>query len=214
MHLAGSPTLYRMRWDRLFEDLEGQLASEWEAERAALDAESERLRISRLDLRSRLRALCTAEAQAVLTLSGRPRASVHLLALGADWIAASELPADGARAVQSIRIIPLHALLGIGVDHGMLLASAEDRGEPATDLRERMTLGFVLRGLARRRAPVRIRTVEGEELHGTIDRAGADHLDLALHEAGQVRLAGSVSGFRIVPFEAVAEVQTAGSQLP
>ena len=29
-----------MRWDRLFEDLEGQLASEWEAERAALDAES------------------------------------------------------------------------------------------------------------------------------------------------------------------------------
>lgn len=214
MHLAGSPTLYRMRWDRLFEDLEGQLASEWEAERAALDAESERLRISRLDLRSRLRALCAAEAPAVLTLSGRPRMSVHLLALGADWIAASELPADGARVVRSIRIIPLQALLGIGVDHGMLLASAEDHGEPTSDLRERMTLGFVLRGLARRRVPVRIRTVEGEELHGTIDRAGADHLDLALHEAGQVRLAGSVSGFRIVPFEAVAEVQTAGDQLP
>ena len=32
-----------MRWDRFFEDLEDQLDSEWEAERAALDTESERL---------------------------------------------------------------------------------------------------------------------------------------------------------------------------
>lgn len=51
-----------MHWDRLFDDLESQLASEWEAERAALDAESERLRISRLDLHSRLRQLCAADA--------------------------------------------------------------------------------------------------------------------------------------------------------
>lgn len=214
MHACRSPTLYRMRWDRLFENLEGQLASEWEAERAALDAESERLRISRLDLRGRLRTLCAAEAPALLSLTGLARLPVRLVALGADWIAAADRPAEGSRSAKSIRIIPLHALTGIGVDHGMLLASVEDRGDPTAELRERMTLGFVLRDLARRRTPVRIRTGDGEELHGTIDRAGADHLDIALHEAGQARLAGSVSGFRIVPFDAVAAVQTAGDQMP
>ena len=46
-----------MRWDRFFDDLEGQLASEWEAERAALDTEAERLRLSRVALRERLRWL-------------------------------------------------------------------------------------------------------------------------------------------------------------
>lgn len=51
------PTLVAMEWDRLFEDLEDQIASGWEAERAALDAEAERLRIARLDLRTRLGAL-------------------------------------------------------------------------------------------------------------------------------------------------------------
>ena len=40
----------RMRWDRFFDDLEGQLASEWEAERAVLDSESERLRVARMTL--------------------------------------------------------------------------------------------------------------------------------------------------------------------
>ena len=34
-----------VRWDRFFEDLEDQLDSEWEAERAALDTEAERLRL-------------------------------------------------------------------------------------------------------------------------------------------------------------------------
>ena len=203
-----------MRWDRLFDDLEGQLASEWEAERAALDAESERLRISRLDLRSRLRMLCSAEAQAVLALSGIRRLPVRLVALGADWIAAGDLPVEGARAARSFRIIPLHAIRGIGMDHGMLLASLDEQNESDATLRERMTLGFVLRDLARRRIPVRISTADGEELHGTVDRAGADHLDLAEHDAGHVRLAGAVSGFRIVPFDAIAAVQVAGDQLP
>nr|MDQ2699570.1 hypothetical protein [Actinomycetota bacterium] len=46
-----------MRWDRFFEDLEDQLSSEWEAERAALDTEAERLRLSRVTLRDRLVAL-------------------------------------------------------------------------------------------------------------------------------------------------------------
>lgn len=202
-----------MRWDRLFDDLEGQLASEWEAERAALDAESERLRISRLDLRGRLRTLCAAEAAMTLSLVGAARLPVRLVALGADWIAVSDAADDKARATRAMRIVPLHAIRGIAPDHGLLLASLENHDDDAIGLRERMTLGFVLRDLARRRVPVRINVSDGSELHGTIDRAGADHLDLAEHDAGLARLARSVSGFRIVPFEAIAAVQIGSGQL-
>ena len=60
MRSRTSFTVVHVHWDRLFEDLEGQLASEWESERAALDAESERLRISRLEQRSRLRVVCAS----------------------------------------------------------------------------------------------------------------------------------------------------------
>lgn len=203
-----------MRWDRLFEDLEGQLASEWEAERAALDAESERLRISRLDLRSRLRMLCAAQAVASLSIAGPLTIPVRLAALGADWIAASDVPPEGTRAVASFRIIPLHVIRALRVDHGMLLGSLEHREEEEPSLRERMTLGFVLRDLARRRVPVRIGTVDADDLHGTIDRAGADHLDLAEHDPGRARVAASVSGFRIIPFSAIAAVQTEKDQMP
>lgn len=150
----------------------------------------------------------------MLSLSGVGRLPVRLVALGADWIAACDLPAEGTRAATSIRIIPLHAIVGIGLDHGLLLGSLEDQDEQTAALRERMTLGFVLRDLARRRVPVRISTADGEHLHGTIDRAGADHLDLAQHEPGQARLAASVSAFRLIPFAAVAALQTADDQLP
>lgn len=203
-----------MHWDRLFEDLEGQLASEWESERAALDAESERLRISRLDLRSRLRTLCTMHAQTTVDLPGGRRVRSRLHALGADWVAAAMIEAEGVSASRTTRIFPLSAIRGITTDHGLLLASLEEGEAPSTDLRERMTLGFVLRDLARRRVAVRLAGLDGPDLHGTIDRAGADHLDLALHDPGEARVAGSVRGFRIVPFAGLVSVQALGDQMP
>lgn len=204
-----------MHWDRLFEDLEGQLASEWENERAALDAESERLRISRLELRSRLRALCADRALATVDLPAGTRALLRLLTLGADWMAATPVEVEGALSVPSTLILPLHAIGGLSLDHGTLLASLETSAAAAVSpLRERMTLGFVLRDLARRRVAARIVTVDGRHLHGTIDRAGADHLDLALHDSGTARTARAVRGFRMLPFAALASVQTTGDQVP
>lgn len=207
-----SSTLGRVHWDRLFEDLEGQLASEWEAERAALDAESERLRISRLELHSRLRVLCAAGAVAVIDLPASRRVRVRMQALGADWVAVSGT--DEAVRPRGLRVIPLHAVRGLTLDHGMLLASLAPAAEETPSLRERMTLGFVLRDLARRRIGVRLTTLEGEDLSGTIDRAGVDHLDLAVHDAGEARVASAVRGFRLIPFAALASVLTAGDQMP
>jgi hypothetical protein len=58
----------------------------------------------------------------------------------------------------------------------------------------------VLRDLCRRRCAVEL-VLTGGPLHGTIDRVGRDHCDLAVHEAGAVRREAAVSHYRIVPFD-------------
>lgn len=197
-----------MHWDRLFEDLEGQLASEWEAERAALDAESERLRISRIELAERLRALSARRHPVVLELSHGERVSCRIRDVGADWVAL-ESGEHGA-----LRIAPMASLAAVAADHGALLSSLEPAA-PASQLRSRMTLGFVLRDLSRRRLAVTVTTMRGDRMHGTIDRAGADHLDLAVHDPGEPRRAGAVREFRMVPMTAIGvlQVESAGYDL-
>ncbi|WP_214443704.1 hypothetical protein, partial [Mycobacterium tuberculosis] len=91
-----------MHWESLFDDLEGQLAAEWEAERAARDAESERLRIARLALPTRLRHLCAAQAEATLHLADGARIPVGLRSLGVDWLAAVSRVPQGARVPGSV----------------------------------------------------------------------------------------------------------------
>jgi hypothetical protein len=200
-----------VRWDLFFEDLEDQLASEWEAERAALDTEAERLRLSRMELRSRLTALvATASpdgaAPPSLELSDGSTLSARIEALGADWLAV--VPADGAR--RGMSIVPLASIRGVGLAYGDLLRSARP-AERRPGLSERMTFGFVMRDVARRRVPVAVGTASGRVLTGTIDRAGADHLDLALHEPGAARRAGDVLGYRLVPFGSVGWVRLDGA---
>lgn len=202
-----SPTLYRVHWDRLFEDLEGQLAAEWEAERAVLDAESERLRISKLTLRTRLRRLSRDAALIGLRLAGGERRSVRVHAVGADWIAVQTDDVGGAL------VVPLAAVTSVETAHGALLSTLEDAPLPADELRERMTFGFLMRDLARRRTPLRFSLRDGEGLHGTIDRAGADHLDLAVHDPGQARRADAVRAFRIIPFDAILSARMEGAAL-
>lgn len=204
---ATSPTLCLVHWDRLFEDLEGQLASEWEAERAALDAESERLRISKLDLSSRVKLLQLHSGPLHLHLADQRRCTVRLRAVGADWIGVQPAEAQG------VLLVPLRAIMGLEVDHGMLLGSLEEAVPAQPSLRERMTLGFVLRDLARRRLPLRLGLSDGTTVHGTADRAAADHLDLAVHDPGEPRRATAVRAFRIIPFDALVWISAEDAAL-
>ena len=73
-----------------------------------------------------------------------------------------------------------------------------------------MTFGYALRDLVRRRTAVVVHLSSGRALSGTIDRAGADHFDIALHEPGAPRRADAVTGFRVVPFVAVAWIRLDG----
>lgn len=194
-----------MRWDRLFEDLEDQLASEWEAERAALDTEAERLRLSRLTVRDRLRVLvetpANADAPASLELLDGTMLSGTLNAVGADWLGVDEYSIRMSPA-----LVPLAAVVSVGLPASELLRSARSSTEPRRRLAERMSMGFVLRDLARRRIPVTVHASGGRMLSGTIDRAGADHLDLALHDPGAPRRTSDVRGYRLLPFTTIAWV--------
>lgn len=192
-----------VHWDRLFEDLEGQLASEWEAERAALDAEAERLRVARIELRTRLETLAARQRPITVQLLCGEAHNLTVKEVGADWLAAQE---TNRRA---LIIVPLAAIVGVTLDRESLLESLEERDEVSA-LRRRMTLGFVLRDLARRRMPVTLATADAVTLHGTIDRAGADHLDLALHDAGEPRRSAAVRGLRMVPLAALCRLSLGG----
>lgn len=194
-----------VRWDRFFDDLEDQLASEWEAERAALDTEAERLRLSRVQLSERLTLLAARDATAIAVasfdLADGTTLRGSVTGVGADWVALA--PADGASGAL---VVPLRSLMAIGMPHADLLRTA--RPAPSrSPLADRLTLGFVLRDLVRRRAGVAVHLIGGRVLTGTIDRAGADHLDIALHEPGAPRRTDAVAGYRLVPFAAIAWIR-------
>jgi hypothetical protein len=200
-----------VRWDRLFEDLEDQLASEWEAERAALDSEAERLRLSRLPLDDRLRALAdgTAAGASSFELADGSVLTADVSVVGADWVGLDAL--DGGR---SVALVPVRAIVAIAMSSATAVATARadaaHAGAARRGLAERMAIGFVLRDLARRRVAVAVHLVSGRTLTGTIDRALHDHLDLALHDSRAPRRASEVTGVRLVPYHALAWVRLEG----
>ncbi|BDV30082.1 hypothetical protein [Microbacterium terricola] len=199
-----------MRWDRFFDDLEDQLASEWEAERAALDTEAERLRLSRVALRERLQALARrdpASSAPTFEFTDGTILAAEVSGVGADWAALQPLERRAAAVVA-----PLHGIGCVGVPHPDLLRSARP-GEEASTLSDRMTFGFVLRDLVRRRTGVVLHLAHGRVLTGTIDRAGADHLDIALHDEGAARRSNDVTGHRMVPFAAVSWIRVAAASV-
>jgi len=190
-----------VRWQNLFDDLESQLESELGAEEVDLLAEEERLRLGRLTLRDRIRAVHAAAPASALgvTLRGGHRVALRTAAIGRDWVA-GELDAGALRSA----IVPLTAVASIDPVADQLSASlrVDPLPEPPTALSARLGLAFVLRDLCRRRAAVDVH-IGPERLHGTIDRVGRDHLDLAEHAPGEPRRTAAVARIRIVAFAAL-----------
>ena len=213
-----------MRWDNLFDDLEGQLEHELNAEELDLRAEEERLRLGRLSLRDRLTSLAGIRGSgsrgsgsrgsgAVGSGAGGSGAGILRVALlsgetitlrpttfGRDWLAADLLDAPGLGAQC---VLPLSAIAGVIVSAHEVPASLAAEPDRTARLVDRIGLSFVLRDLCRRRASLDVHTRTGL-LTGTIDRVGRDHIDLAMHAAGTLRRAAEVRQYRIVP---LAEIQ-------
>ncbi|GEK80068.1 hypothetical protein ABA31_14190 [Agrococcus baldri] len=183
----------RVRFEDLFDDLESQLEAELGAEQRDLQAEEERFRIGRLELRDRIAA---APRLLDLTLRAGGRLRMRRMALGRDWL--NGIVLEGAPA-ETGAVVPLHAIVGIELDGDGAAASVRPAKE-AGDLQARLSFAFALRDLARRRASV---ILEGASpIAGTIDRVGRDHLDLAVHEPGERPRHGAVRSWRLVPFAA------------
>jgi hypothetical protein len=188
-----------VRWDDLFADLEGQLEQELGAEDLDLAAEEERLRLGRLGLRDRLAAL--AGEPLALEVRDGSRVELRVETIGRDWISGSTA---GSRHRSCV--VPLDAIASVLPGAERIAASLAAPSAHPDALSRRLGLPFVLRDLCRRRAPVDLTTAT-RALHGTIDRVGRDHLDLAEHDPGEPRRAGAVRAIRILPFSALLLVR-------
>lgn len=182
----------RVRWQALFDDLEAQLGAAEAAELQAEVADRTRRESSRLRIRDRLEP-ATGAPLAVVT-AGAGTVHGRLLDVGPDWLLLEEA---AAREV----LVPLPAVLGIT---GLSSRSAAPGAEG--EVGKRLDLRWALRSLARSRAGVRLALRDGSTVTGTVDRVGADHLDLAEHAPGEARRPGAVRQVRLVPLAALALV--------
>lgn len=176
-----------MRWDRLFDDLEGQLAAQARLELDAEVAERTRTERSKITLGERLAgalgSAVTARLRGGVVVRGR------LEDTGDAWLLLRE---DGGRQL----LVPAHALLGVS---GL--------GRPRDDTRaRRFGIGSALRVISRDRRAVVVMDVDGGTVHGTIDAVGADAFDIAEHPLDSPRRAEHVRGERVIPFAAVTAV--------
>jgi len=182
-----------MRWRRLFDDLEAQAEAADEAELSAEVAERSRREAALVHLVDRLTA--AVGAQATVHLIGAGRVQGLLVDAGVDWLLVEE---PGAGEV----LVPHAAVLGVT---GVGAATAAPDGSAVG---RRLDLRWALRGLVRSRTAVRLVLVDGSVLPGTLDRVGADHVDLAEHGRDEPRRAAMVRQVRLVPLAALAAVRS------
>lgn len=184
------------RWDALFADLEAQAEQLADAERAGEVEDRARGEVATLRVVDRLRPVVDGVLR--LQLTGSLWLSGRLLRVGAGWLLLDE--GAGREAVVS-----LPAVLTVGgVSRYSTTPGSEGR------VASRLGLQSVLRGVVRDRSPARVHLIDGSVVDGTLDRAGADFLELAVHEAGGVRRAGNVRELQLVPLTALAAVRRAG----
>jgi hypothetical protein len=185
-----------MRWDALFDDLEAQAQSLQRAERAVEVDERARIEVATLRLVDRLRAGVGMPVR--LRCAGSLALDGLLRRVGPDWLLLDE--GTGREA-----LVPLAAVQGIT---GLSRLSTVPESVPVVE--SRLTLRHVLRGVARDRSPVRVWRVDASVLDATVDRVGADFVEIALHAAGEARRRGDVRDVALVPFAALSAVRRGG----
>lgn len=189
-----------MRWEQLFADLEVQYDELAQAQLEAELADRQRIEFGTVSMVARLGGavgdpvrLRTAAGSAVTGMLRR---------VGPDWVLIGEAP--GREVVVSLAAVS--AVEGLG----------SATGRPLDRVAGKLTLRSALRGLARDRAPVSVtlygssggpEAPTGTEITGTIDRVGADFIELAVHAAWEPRRAGSVRQVVLVPLSAVVVVR-------
>lgn len=182
-----------MRWDGLFADLEAQATELEIAERAAEVEERARAEIGRIRLLDRLRPALGTQIR--VRCLGDETVAGRLERAGSNWL----LIAEGA---DREALVVTAAVLGVS---GLGRVSAPPDTE--TVVESRLGLRHALRGIARDRSSVRVGVVDGTTVDGTIDRLGADFIEVAEHAPGELRRRGGVRDVVVVPLAAIAVVR-------
>ena len=186
-----------MRWERLFDDLEGEIEAE---RRRALDgevAERSRYEFGLLTLSDRLSGVVGGSVRALML--GGASAEGAIRAVGRDWLLLSEGPVPCETLVAIPQIVSV-----TGVER----RSAPETGDETDGLSEHLLLRHLIRGLGRDRSPVAVHTTDASTHCGTFDRVGRDHAELAIHPIDMARRPGSVLEMRIVLLASIAVVRT------
>jgi hypothetical protein len=179
-----------IRWDRLFADLEGQLEAAERAEFVAEVAERTRYEVAQTTLLDRLRAALGTEID--VTVAGVGALAGEMTRIGADFVVV-----DAGGSLALVRIAALLTVRNL----------ATISRPTAEVVAARISMAMVARELARDRSAVMVWLRDGTTLAGTIDRVGADYLDLAEHSLDEPRRAAVVRGRRTVAVEALAMVR-------
>lgn len=178
-----------MRWDALFADLAAQQAALEAAERSGEAAERSRIEAGEIGLAERfagalgqpVRVRCGAD----VAVTGTVRR------VGAGWV----LLEDAGRDI----VVRVEAVVSVtGLVRSVASPSLVDA---------RLGLRHVLRALARERAGVQVALTAGSVAAGTIDRVGADHIDLAVHAPGEARRRAEVRESVALPLSAICAVR-------
>jgi hypothetical protein len=188
-----------MRWQQLFADLQGQFEAEEAALERAESASRARAEVGTIELADRLRGALGLPL--ALGCGGVGTVTGVLIEVGPDWLLMED---DGARQC----LVALSAVRWVS-GLGRRTAAAE----PPGPVRGRLDLRRALRGLARDRSAVQVVLDDGGVLSGTLDRVGADYVELAEHPTDLPRRAEVVQGVRAVLIGGIAVVRTVTAAL-
>ncbi|MCU1659605.1 MAG: uncharacterized protein JWO57_4261 [Pseudonocardiales bacterium] len=180
-----------MRWQGLFADLEAQAEALERAERAAEVDERARIEVGALGITDRVRPSVGAPVR--LRCAGGLTLNGTLIQTGPDWLLVDE--GAGREAVVALR-----AVVAIG---GLGRWSDPDRGAVGS----RLGLRHALRGLVRDRSPVLVYLVDGSTIAATLDRVGADFVEVAAHPLGETRRRGHVREMQLLTLGSLVAVR-------
>src|SRR4051794_26260159 len=168
-----------MRWQQLFADLTAQFDEAEAAAELAESASRARSEVGAVALAGRLAGSVGAHVR--IRCRGAGQLGGLLADVGPDWL----LLVDERGAERLVALGAVTSLAGLV----RRTVPQEHEQEP---VRVQFDLRLVLRATARDRSAVVLTTDDGGVLTGTIDRVGADFVELAEHPLGEPRRATAV----------------------
>jgi hypothetical protein len=184
-----------VRWDELFDDIEAQFDAADAADLAAEVADRSRREVASLRLVDRLNAVVGSPV--ALRVLGAGAVEGTLTAIGPDWLLLAE---SGGRE----SLVAAAAVVAVGG-----LAAQSDAPHSQGTVAARLGLTYALRVIVRDRAAVSLTLIDGSTSSGTLDRVGADFVEVAEHPQGEPRRRTAVRAVRAYPLAAVAVVRRA-----